>query len=93
MSNRGRRKLKKKITKNFLLKKFNAKDPERFKKLTVPELTKILKEQIRQGNKPDFHPFEENRYSNRWDGGVTWTDYNKLDKICLKIIDYNSKPW
>lgn len=93
MSNRGRKKLKKKITKDFLLKKFNAKDPKRFEKLTVTELKKILKEQIRQGNKPDFHPFEKNRRSNKWGGGVTWTTYNKLGEICLKIIDYREKPW
>ena len=61
MSNRGR-KNRKKITKNFLLKKFNAKDPERFKKLTILELEKILGEQIKQGNRPDFYPFEKDKY-------------------------------
>ena len=93
MSNRGRKKLRKKITKDFLLKKFNAKDPERFEKLTITELKRILEEQIIQGNKPDFHPFEENKCSNKRDGGIDWTLSNKLDRVCLKIIDYREKPW
>lgn len=92
MSNRGRKK-RKTITKNSLLKEFNAQNPKRFEKLTISELEKILEEQIKQGNRPDFHPFEIDKYASKWRGGVDWTPYNNLKEICLKIIDYNSKPW
>lgn len=99
MSNRGRHKNNEQERKNILLRKYGARNLEKWKHLTIDEIEWLIKETIRQqmsrsfiinSNLCDLSIYEKDSGACKRVGGINWDETNigfyESAKILHKLI-------